>query len=99
MRYNRKKHRLLTELQRKEQSNRERKKANLAGLTFEKMESLLSVNRSELEIILSELLKNQEVHLFDINGEKGAIINDELGFLAISNKKYLNKNEDIIINW
>jgi hypothetical protein len=101
MRYNRKKHFLLLELQKKNQTTRKNysKDANLHGFTFEKIQSLLKLNKNELEILLSELLNSKEVHLFDINKEKGCIIDDEFGFLAISSKKYIKRNENIIINW
>lgn len=99
MRYNRKKHFLLLELQKKDQSNRGKMAANFSGLTFEKMENLLKINRNELELLLAELLNSKEIGLFDINNEKGCFIDEEIGFLAISKKKYLRKNEDIIISW
>lgn len=98
MQSNLKKHKLLVALQKKSQANKEAREANVVGITYKKMQQLLKINQNELEILLSELLHNKEVNSYNMNNEKGCFINKELGYLAISKRTYLKRNEDLILN-
>ena len=101
MRFNRKRHLLLEKLSEKFIAGTDNSKTNLhadiIGLNFSEIDSLLKVSKAERELVLSELDKNKEIVFFDLK-EEGCFI-DTNGLAALTDKKYKKKNEDIIINW
>ena len=102
MRFNRKRHLLLKVLTKKLLQYPKRKGDNiegeLVGLTFNEVDNLLKTNKFERHIILSELIKYDEIKIFNTKSS-GIIIEPRIGVSAFSNKKYKKKNEDIIIGW
>ena len=101
MRYNKSKHLLLKKLSKKyidDIDNPNTKvNADVIGLKLTEINSLLKVNSSQRELILSELEESKEIEPFEFD-EKGFFINDN-GMTSFVNKKYVKRNEDIIINW
>lgn len=59
---------------------------------------LLKIKYSQKVFVLAELIKNDEVYPFTLP-ENGFMINPTIGLLAYSEKKYLNKNWNIILQW
>jgi hypothetical protein len=102
--YNRKRHLILGKLieRRNESFNTlysdHNKTADDLGLDFNKVESILNVTNTKRELILSELYINEEIVSFNLYGENGCFVTD-YGVTSYANKKYLKKNEDVIINW
>lgn len=71
--------------------------ADLIGLSFKEIDSLLNVNLEQRELIISELEKNKEIDFYEFK-ERGCFI-DKNGFSALAEKKYINRNHDIYLNW
>tara|TARA_R110002020_G_scaffold94849_1_gene227905 strand:- start:782 stop:1306 length:525 start_codon:yes stop_codon:yes gene_type:complete len=103
MRFNRKRHKLLKSLAEKISKIKESKIAipgNEAGFTYTEIESLLGISRMERYKMLSELFEAKEIMPFRLdNGSSGCFINSKEGITALSNKKYLIRNEKIILDW
>ncbi|VXB23336.1 conserved hypothetical protein [Flavobacterium sp. 9R] len=101
MHFNRKRHFILKKLVEKRNTKIDvrnaRIDANEIGLSLDEIDRFLKVTSTERELILSELYKNDEIISFSLS-VNGCFINEN-GVSSFSNKKYLKKNEDIIINW
>ena len=72
-------------------------KADLLGLSYKQIDSLLNVTLHERELIISELDKNKEIGFYQFQ-ERGCFI-DKNGLSALAEKKYINRNHDIYLNW
>ena len=98
---NRKRHFLLKKLSEKflEQAdnNGSNLTADILGLSFEQIDSLLNVKIKERELIISELDINKEIAFYEFK-ERGCFI-DKNGFSALAEKKYINRNQDIYLKW
>ena len=104
MRFNLKKHQALKLLAKKFLSVNEKISlskvipAELVGISFKDIEKELKINSYQRELMLSELDKSKEVVFYDLE-ERGCFIDQKNGFSALSNKKYINQNWSIILNW
>jgi hypothetical protein len=103
MRYNRTRHLILEKLYLKNSNSEKIKNGEAAdifdaGLTVAEIGVLIKKNDAERDLILSELNNSKEIIYSETSGS-GYFINPNSGVSALSNKKYLKKNEDIIINW
>lgn len=98
---NRKRHYLLQKLSEKflEQADNKSQSltGDLIGLSFKQIDSLLKVNIEQRELILSELDKSKEIVFFEFE-DRGCFINKN-GLSALAEKKYINRNQDIYLNW
>ena len=100
MRYNRTRHFLLKKLSEKFIQNSENSSVNadIIGLSYAEIDLLLKRNKKTRELVLSELEKSEEIVFYNLK-EKGCFIEPKNGISAFTEKKYLRRNEDIIINW
>jgi hypothetical protein len=100
MRLNRARHFLLKKLSEKFINNNENpnKNADVVGLSLHEIDLLLRRNKKNRELILSELEKSGEIVYYNLM-EKGCFIEPINGLSAFAEKKYLRKNNDIIINF
>lgn len=99
MRYNRVRHKLLKELSKKYQKNLESSSGLQSGLRKNEISNLLLFRANKMEIIISELLDSEEIIYCDEGGgNEGFMINPLNGYKALSNRKYIRQNNDIIIN-
>lgn len=100
MRLNRTRHYLLKKLSEKFIENRENPsdQADSVGLSYAEIDLLLKSNKKNRELVLSELEKCDEIVYYNLK-EKGCFIEPKNGLSALTEKKYLRKNEEIIINW
>ena len=103
MNFNRKRHLLLKVLSRKlleyPKKRGEKIDGRLVGLTFEEIDVLLQTDQVERHLILSELISSEEIINFNTNSGLGVFIEPRIGVSAFSNKKYLNRNWQIIKQW
>lgn len=102
MRFNLKRHKLLTKLSEKYFEHTDNFSSNLdaelIGLTNNQIQSFLKINNKERELILSELEKMDEIVPYGY-AEKGYFIEPTKGLSAVTEKKYVKRNNDIILNW
>ena len=100
MRLNRTRHFVLKKLSQKfiDNNENENNKADVVGLSFNEIDALLKVTKKKRELILSELDRCNEIVFYELE-QKGFFIEPKIGLSALSEKKYLRKNEDIIIKW
>ncbi|WP_031428536.1 hypothetical protein [Flavimarina sp. Hel_I_48] len=104
MRYNKTRHLILEKLYKKyldsitNSENKTKVTIKEAGLTLKEINNLIKEDSFKRELILSELYKWNEI-IFSETAGKGCFIEENSGISAYSNKKYLKKNEDIILNW
>ncbi len=98
---NRKRHFLLKKLSEKFLEQADNKSPNLTadliGFSFKEIDSFLKVNTEQRELIISELDKNNEIDFYEFK-ERGCFI-DKNGLSALAEKKYINRNQDIYLNW
>ena len=104
MRFNRKRHYVLKILSEKF-INEELKlvgkrnvNADHFGLTYDEIEKLLKIFPHKRELVLSKLYKANEIVFFDLE-KFGCLINRENGMPAFTNKKYINRNRKIMLDW
>lgn len=100
MRLNRTRHFLLKKLSEKFIDNSENPsdQADVVGLSYSEIDLLLKNNKKNRELVLSELEKSEEIVFYNLK-EKGCFIEPKNGLSAFADKKYLRKNNEIIINW
>ena len=72
--------------------------ADLIGLKDKQIDDILGSKSKYRDLILSELWESKEIHDFDLNG-KGIFITPLEGLSALSSKKYIKRNWDIILKW
>lgn len=99
---NRKRHLLLKELSEKSleqdiESQIGKVDADLIGLSFKEVRTLLGVSKQQVELVISELEKNNEIGFYEFK-ERGCFIITN-GIAALAEKKYKRKNQDIYLNW
>jgi len=99
MKYNRTRHRVLGFLAKKFNEDLSSKRADDSGLNFSEIDNLLRKKKNQRTLIVSELFKEKEIEYFRLNQVEGYMINPTLGLSAYSEKKYLKRNHEIIINW
>lgn len=100
MELNKTRHYILKNLSKKFINNNDnpRKEANVVGLSFSEIDLLLKKNKNFRDLVLSELYKSNEIVFYDLK-EKGCFIEPHNGLSAFAERKYLKKNEDILIKW
>ncbi len=100
MRFNRTRHYFLKILSKKYNSNKNTpsENADVIGLTYAQIDSFLKNKKNYRDLILSELLKSNEIVFFDLD-EKSYFIELDNGLSALTKKKYLKRNNEIIVNW
>lgn len=98
MRLNRKRHLLLKKLSEK-YINNIKDGATDIGMTLSEIDKLLNVDELKREKIVSELLRADELVFFDFRDACGFFIEHKNGLSAFADKKYLKRNEDILISW
>jgi len=100
MRLNRTRHFLLKKLSEKFIDNNENpsEQADVVGLSFSEIDSLLKNDKKIRELVLYELEKSEEIVFYNLK-EKGYFIEPTNGLSAFAEKKYLRKNDEIIISW
>jgi hypothetical protein len=99
MRYNRTRHFLLGILSRKFNEDLSSQRADKSGLSYEEVDDFLRKRKKDRTLIVSELYENEEIKFFDLDNVKGYMINPIKGLSAYTSKKYLNRNNEIILNW
>lgn len=99
MRFNRKRHLLLKKLSEKYIQKNMKGGAVSLGMSIIEINKLLKVDNLTREKIVSELLRANELILYDFGDKSGFFIEHKNGLSAFSDKKYLKRNENIIINW
>jgi hypothetical protein len=107
MRYNLARHSLLKELAKKfgsfgsNENDESKIQASLVGLTLSEIDSHLKLSKAERELVLSGLGDAKEIEAFRDGFDKvaGYFITDNVGLNSFVEKKYLHKNNDIILNW
>lgn len=104
MRYNLSRHSLLKKLAEKLHSvdnDQSSIKASLVGLTLDEIDAHLKRNKTQRELILSGLGEAKEIEAFRDGSDRvaGYFITDNIGLNSVVEKKYLNRNNDIIVNW
>lgn len=67
----------------------------LVGLTLDEVDSLLNTDKVERHIILSELIKSEEIKTFNTE-KQGVFIEPSIGIAAYSDKKYIRLNNERI---
>lgn len=72
--------------------------ADLFGLSLNEIDTKLNISPNEREMILSELIESQEIICFNLKNI-GYIINEKKGISALADKKYINRNWKIILDW
>ncbi|WP_396636736.1 hypothetical protein [Maribacter sp. R77961] len=100
MRYNLSRHLLLKKLSEKYIAHKDDNGdgADRIGLKLQEIDEILGTRKGDRDLIISELGNSKEIHAFDING-KGFFITPSEGLSALSEKKYLNRNKEIIRSW
>ncbi len=101
MRYNRTRHSLLKKLSEKflKEKDNPSNQADVIGLTYEEIDLFLKNKKGKRELIFSELEKANEIVFFDLDSKKGCFIELKNGLSALTEKKYLKRNNTIILNW
>ena len=72
--------------------------ADIVGLSLDEIDKQLNISPNQRELILSELIESDEIICFTLK-EIGYIINEKKGISALANKKYINRNWKIILDW
>ncbi|TJY31311.1 hypothetical protein [Pontimicrobium aquaticum] len=72
--------------------------ADRVGLTFDEIEEKLKISPHKRELILSELNKADEIVFFSLD-KLGCMIDEKNGIPALTDKKYINRNWKIILDW
>lgn len=72
--------------------------ADIVGLSLIEIDTLLKIDKNTRELILSELEKADEIVFYNL-GEKGCFIEPKNGLSALTSKKYIKQNQDIILTW
>lgn len=104
MRYNLARHSMLKKLAERLfsiENNEAQIQASLVGLTLAEIDNHLSRSTTERELILSGLSDAKEIEAFkdEFDRVSGYFITDNIGLNSFVEKKYLNRNNDIILNW
>ncbi|AIZ42458.1 hypothetical protein [Cellulophaga baltica] len=99
MNYNKKRHLILKVLTKKMLEYPKKKGETidgwLVGLTMDEVDSLLNSDKVERHIILSELIKSEEIKIFNTE-KQGVFIEPRIGIAAYSDEKYIRLNNDRI---
>ena len=99
MSYNKQRHLILTVLTKKMLEFPKKKGETidgwLVGLTMDEVDSLLNTDKVERHIILSELIKSDEIKIFNTE-KQGIFIEPRIGIAAYSEKKYVRLNNERI---
>jgi len=100
MQYNRIRHSLLKKLSEKllREIDNPSDQADVIGMSYEEIDLFLKNKKGERALILSELEKSDEIVYFNLT-TKGCFIEPKNGLSALTEKKYLKRNNAIILNW